>query len=52
MELELTKKEVQQIVLKWASERFGDEFNHVEIDRYSGGYCRLTKEEETPEGTE
>ena len=52
MELELTKKEVQQIVLDWAAGAFPKIFNHVEIDRYSGGYCRLTKEEETPKGTE
>lgn len=45
MELELDKEEVRQVVLDWANVKFPGMFNEVTIDRYTGGYCRLTKEE-------
>jgi hypothetical protein len=47
MELKITLKEAEKILLEWAQYKFGDEFNAVEIKTYSYD-VKFTKEE-TPE---
>ena len=35
MELKITLKEAEKILLEWAQNKFGDAFNSVEIKTYS-----------------
>jgi hypothetical protein len=49
MELKITTKEAEQILLEWAHAKFPDAFNAVEIKTYTySGEIKFTKEE-TPE---
>ena len=46
MELKITTKEAEQILLEWAQARFPDAFNTVEIRSYSyNDAIKFTKEE-------
>ena len=46
MELKITLKEAEKILLEWAQYKFGDEFNAVEIKTYTySGEIKFTKEE-------
>ena len=49
MELKITAKEAEKILLEWAQAKFPDAFNSVEIETYTySGEIKFTKEE-TPE---
>ena len=50
MELKITLKEAEKILLEWAQYKFGDEFNAVEIKTYSYD-VKFTKEE-TPDAAQ
>jgi len=46
MELKITLKEAEKILLEWAQNKFGDAFNSVEIKTYTySGEIKFTKEE-------